>query len=70
MRLCRRCGHEKCIDKKFIPYKFLNQYSEYKDCSAFTGPKPIDRTGDGASRIADEQRSYFLRDRRFNERRN
>lgn len=70
MKPCERCGHIKCIDKRFVPYRFLDQYSGYNDCSTFTGPKPIDRTGDGARRIADEQRSYFLRDRRLNERRN
>lgn len=62
-RPCERCGHERCIDKKFVPYRFLNEYSHYNDCSSFTGPKPLDRTGDGERRRADEQRAYFLRDR-------
>ena len=47
MKPCERCGHSKCIDKRFVPYKFLNQYYGYNDCSVFAGPKPIDRTGDG-----------------------
>lgn len=39
-RVCERCGHEKCIDKKFVPYKFLWSYSQYEDCPKGGWPVP------------------------------